>query len=442
MTRLNIAPVVAASLALGFIIATALVVGPFGDAPEHVITGTALLGFAAGWALLAGLSIRWTDQPQRWATVPAAYMGLAGVGLLVFKPTGETLNALGLVWPPIMLALTLWMTVQVRQYLHSRVCRWILYPLFLLYAASALGGGYQTIRESIEQRIWLHAGSLVEVNGHKLYLSCIGAGGPTVILESGLGETSAYWDRIATAVSKHTKVCAYDRAGRGGSEASRQRLDGKSVATELHTLLARANVSGPFVLVGHSSGAQYARIFAGLYPEEVAGMVLLDAQPAEAFARLPMYPVFYRNFRRLAALLPSIARIGVARLIYHADFGNLPAHVRDMQRATHSSARSARSLRDEFAELPKSLDQAHSAGNLGDKPLIVVTAVRDAQPGWLPLQHELVKLSKNSVQRVLPNATHTSIIEGEDSARSSQAIQDVVAAVCVGERLDRSAKFY
>src|ERR1041385_7079357 len=100
------------------------------------------------------------------------------------------------------------------------------------------------------------------------------------------------------------------------------------------------------VLVGHSSGAQYVRIFAGLYPEDVAGVVLLDGQPAEAFSRLPTFPSFYRNYRRIFALLPSIARLGAGR----------PGD--------------ARSLRDEFAELPIALDQAHSAPKLGDKLLI------------------------------------------------------------------------
>ena len=73
--------------------------------------------------------------------------------------------------------------------------------------------------------------------------------------------------------------------------------------------------TGPFVLVGHSSGAQYVRIFAGRYPEQVAGMVLLDGQPAEAFEGLPSYPAFYSVFRRVFALLPSLARLGVGRLL-------------------------------------------------------------------------------------------------------------------------------
>jgi pimeloyl-ACP methyl ester carboxylesterase len=113
---------------------------------------------------------------------------------------------------------------------------------------------------------------------------------PTVLLESGLGETEAYWGWISPAVASDTRVCVYDRAGRGWSDSVSVPQDGVAVATDLHTLLDRAQVPGPFVLVGHSSGAQYVRIFAGRYPEQAAGMVLLDGQPAEAFEGLPWYP--------------------------------------------------------------------------------------------------------------------------------------------------------
>src|SRR6266702_6942488 len=78
--------IVAGSLITGFVVALVLVIGPFGGAQEHVIMGTALLGWALGWALLAVLSIRWSDQPQRWAVVPAALMALGGASLLIFRP--------------------------------------------------------------------------------------------------------------------------------------------------------------------------------------------------------------------------------------------------------------------------------------------------------------------------------------------------------------------
>jgi pimeloyl-ACP methyl ester carboxylesterase len=178
------------------------------------------------------------------------------------------------------------------------------------------------------------------------------------------------------------------------------------------------------VLVGHSSGAEYVRIFAGRYPERVAGMVLLDGQPAEAFERLPTYPAFYDGFRRVSALLPSVARLGAGRLVFPANVGSLPAN--------------ARSLRDEFAELPTSLAQARSFQNLGDRPLVVVTAAQDALVGWLPLQDEMARLSTNSSHRVVPYA-HDALITDEAAAQtSSQAIRDVVNAVRLTTRLSTS----
>jgi len=204
--------------------------------------------------------------------------------------------------------------------------------------------------------------------------------------------------------------------------------DGVAVATDLHILLDRAHVSGPFVLVGHSSGAQYVRIFAGRYPEQVAGMVLLDGQPAEAFEGLPSYPAFYRAFHRIYAVLPTLARLGVGRVVVQADLA-LPAPAREMQRVHHASPRLYRSLRDEFEELPTALAQARSFQSLGDRPLIVVTAAQDPQAGWLPLQDRMARLSTNSSHRVVPY-THNALVTDRTAAQTSiHAIRDVVHAV-------------
>jgi pimeloyl-ACP methyl ester carboxylesterase len=203
-------------------------------------------------------------------------------------------------------------------------------------------------------------------------------------------------------------------------------------------LLDRAHLPGPFVLVGHSSGAQYIRIFAGRYFDKVAGMVLLDGQPPEAFERLPSYPAFYNGFRRISALLPSLARLGVGRLVYHADFTDLPAQAREMQRLNYSSARLYRSLRDEFAELPTSLAQARSSQDLGDRPLVVVTAARDALAGWLPLQDKMATLSTNSSHRIVPY-THDSLITDQTAAQTSiNAIRDVIHSVRFATALKKS----
>ncbi len=415
MTTHHVGRIVTGCLTAGLVVALGLVLGPLGGAQEHVITGTVLLAVASSWALLATLSILWTDQPQRWAAMPAGFMGLAGASLLAFAPSGTVIDSLGWVWPPLLLVLIVGTVVRVHRDLHSRTRSWVVYPLLGVYALCALGGGYQTIRDSVDRRMYVAPGQLIDVGGHRLHLNCAGSGTPTVVLESGLGETAAYWAPISTAVAHDTKVCVYDRAGRGWSDPVSAPQDGVAVATDLHILLDRGHVPGPFVLVGHSTGAQYVRIFTGRYPEQVAGMVLLDGQPAEALERLPTFPAFYNGFRRVSALLPSVARLGVGRLVYDANVGSLPAN--------------ARSLRDEFAELPTSLAQARSFQSLGARPLVVVTAAVDAQAGWLPLQDEMATLSTNSSHRVVPY-THDALITDQTAAQtSSQAIRDVLHAV-------------
>jgi pimeloyl-ACP methyl ester carboxylesterase len=436
MTTYKIGRTVVGCLTGGPVVALALVLGPVAGAQEHVITGTVLLTFAASWALLGTLSTLWTEQPQRWAFAVASFMASAGAGLILFAPSGSAIDRLGWVWPPLLLIVVAVAAIRAHRDLHSRTRGWVVYPLLGAYALSALGGGYQTMAESLDRRTYQAPGQLVDVGGHRLHLVCVGSGRPTVILESGLGEAAAYWGWISNAVAHETRVCAYDRAGRGWSDAVAASQDGVAVATDLHILLERARVNGPFVLVGHSSGAEYVRIFAGRYPEQMAGMVLLDGQPPEAFESLPIFPVFYNVFSRVFAVLPSVARLGVGRLLYRRGFEGLPSESRHMQRFTYSSTRAARSLRDEFVELPTSLAQARSFQNLGDRPLVVVTAERDAMAGWLPLQDRMATLSTNSSHRVVP-CTHDGLVTDQTAAQSSiSAIRDVVHAVRFNVRLE------
>src|SRR5262249_22700669 len=160
---------------------------------------------------------------------------------------------------------------------------------------------------------------------------------------------------ISTAVAHDTRVCAYDRAGRGWSDAAAAPQDGIAIADDLHALLERAHVPTPVVLVGHSSGAAYVRIFADRHPEQVAGAVWRDGQPAGAFDRLPDFPAFYRVYRPVTMLFPAMARVGIGRLVYHHGFDELPAEARDAERRHYSSTRMYQSMRDEFAQLPATL---------------------------------------------------------------------------------------
>src|SRR5215831_3258079 len=122
-------------------------------------------------------------------------------------------------------------------------------------------------------------GQLVNVNRHGLYLQFMGQlnSGPVVVLEAALGSTSSQWAWVQPALASTMPVVAYDRAGLGRSEPGPRPRDARSIAAELHVALRKINVRGPFILVGHSLGGLFVRVFADMFPDEVAGMVLVDA---------------------------------------------------------------------------------------------------------------------------------------------------------------------
>src|SRR5829696_8205678 len=140
--KLRIGLVVVISMAAGLIAAAVLVAIPVIPARENVLIGVVLLGFALGWALLAVLSVQFSDQPQRWAAAPAAFMAVVAVALL--DGSGAVQNLLGWVWPPALLVLVVWMFLRARRELRSRGARWLLYPVLAVLGIAALGGGYET----------------------------------------------------------------------------------------------------------------------------------------------------------------------------------------------------------------------------------------------------------------------------------------------------------
>jgi pimeloyl-ACP methyl ester carboxylesterase len=310
---------------------------------------------------------------------------------------------------------------------------WLLYPVLAALFLSAVGGGYETFRETADHGRYAMPGKLVDVGDHRLHLNCTGTGSPTVVLEPGLGEPSTAMSWIAPNVATTTRVCVYDRAGRGWSESASGPQDGIQVATDLHSLLERAGEPGPYVLAGHSAGGIYVLNFAHLYPQQVAGVVLLDSMHPDQYTKIDGWPTFYEGFRRASAVLPTLSRVGVGHVLYHSAYGDLPPLARDEQRTFWSTPRHSRSVRDEFSKLRTAMSQAKSLTTLGDRPLVVVTAEKDAEGGWMAAQDELAALSTNVDHRLLPYADHASLVENEAiAAQSSDAIRDVVNAIRTG----------
>ena len=389
-----------------------------GGSSEPVVTGLALLSFAAGWGALRILSARRTHQPQAWATVPAAVLGLSGLAFLVLRPSEAVLTTLAWWWPPVLAATTVWTASRVRASLRSWTRSFVVYPVLVLQLLVATGGQIEAIRNTRDAEP-VGEGSLYDVGDHRLYLDCQGTGSPTVVLEAGMSSHSASMGRwLAPEVARHTRVCVYDRAGYGSSEPDPGTRRPDDVTTDLHALLRAADVPAPYVLAGHSSGAIYVRMFAEAYPGEVAGLALLDGQPAEAMTDLPSYPLFYDVYRRVEALMPTLARFGVMRLV------------------GGEGSRHYRTLHDEIAVLPDRLDLARDAGSLGSTPLAVVTAAEGAQDGWMPLQEAMSRLSTDNVHMTLTNATHTDVVDDEVAAgHAARALLAVVEAVRTGRRV-------
>ncbi|MCX6024566.1 MAG: alpha/beta hydrolase, partial [Chloroflexi bacterium] len=126
-----------------------------------------------------------------------------------------------------------------------------------------LCAGYESVSEAADARTYPPPGQMVDVGGYRLHIHCIGAGGPTVVIDAGLGDWSASWGSwVQPDVAKTTRVCAYDRAGMGYSEPGPPPRSAEHFAQELHTLLHQGGVPGPYVLVGHSLGGLTARVFA------------------------------------------------------------------------------------------------------------------------------------------------------------------------------------
>ncbi|MGH9350349.1 MAG: alpha/beta fold hydrolase [Vicinamibacterales bacterium] len=185
--------------------------------------------------------------------------------------------------------------------MHARVRQLLVSCSIVLGVLVLAGATYQGVATALERRKYPHPGQLVDVGGHQLHIHCLGEGSPTVVLEAPAAGLSAAWGWVQPALATRTRACAYDRAGLGWSEAGDRPYDPGRVPEELRALLDAAKEDGPFVLVGHSLGASFVRTFAGLYPLDAAGLVMIDP------------PGDVPRDARVFTMSPWLARAGVLR---------------------------------------------------------------------------------------------------------------------------------
>jgi pimeloyl-ACP methyl ester carboxylesterase len=226
----------------------------------------------------------------------------------------------------------------------------------------------------------------------------------------------------------------------GWSETGPEPRDAKQISSELHTLLSKAGIEGPYVLVGHSFGGLYMQTYAAWYPDEVAGVALVDSSTElDQFSHQPVTRDSNEPQKQTFAVVPRLARLGVSllarlgvvRLLSKLDPASteLPPQQRAQIDALTPSTRQVTTTALEFLA-PTQTRRLGSPGSLGNKPLAVVTA-GTSEPSWLKRQDDLATLtSSNSIHRVVKGATHSSVVyDRGDSQATSAAIVEVVAAV-------------
>ena len=292
---------------------------------------------------------------------------------------------------------------------------WLGASLAMVLGLALVGYIYEPIAEARDAKANPHPGQLVDVDGYRLHINCTGSGSPTVVIESGWGDSSAAWAWVQPEVAKTTRVCTYDRAGMGWSEASPQPRTAREFAKELHTLLEKANEPGPYVLVGHSLGGYTVRVYAHDYPDEVSGLVLVDAQKLPASDAASFNPAPKPGVNPL----PSwIARIGLVRLLSGplGSVKDLPEQDKQTYKAYSVAPRSVQTFIDEGMGMSEGGAQAKAVTTLGALPLIVLSAGLDETADHTASQAGFLLLSSNSQQLFAEESGHEIHIEQPEAA--------------------------
>jgi pimeloyl-ACP methyl ester carboxylesterase len=299
--------------------------------------------------------------------------------------------------------------------------RRVIFFLFLLVAGTAIAGAcYDAIASRREAGRFPHPGYPVQASKLKLNLYCAGQANPTVVLEAELADFLESWSRVQPEIARFTRVCSYDRAGYGRSDAGPMPRTSERILEELHSALRRASERPPYLFVGHSFGAFIARVFNGKFADEVTGLVLVDATQEDQYRLLPkawddLGKAMRRRARRQAFWAPLYIDFGLARLQLRLQ-GHLAQPL--LLQSKYLKARAS-----EFENIEVSAEEARRAGHIADKPLIVLTAGRAVDAGiktglndqdqkayqeiWVnDLQLRLARLSSRSRRVLVADSGH------------------------------------
>jgi pimeloyl-ACP methyl ester carboxylesterase len=318
----------------------------------------------------------------------------------------------------------------------------------------AAGFLYQVIGSHRDRLRFSGVGRSVDIGcGHRLYMLEKGSGGPTVLFEAGIAATNLNWFHIQETVARFTHTVSYDRGGLGWSGPSHTARTPGNCATELHDLLQRAGVKPPYILVGHSFGGLVMRRYALSYPEDVAGVVLVDPMRCEEWP--PMNPLKQREVdrgKRLSNYAVPIARFGLARLavtsllcrsgsVSHRlagaagagarhvlgrvteEVGKMPKEVWPIVAAHWSRPGYYVGMRNHVKAVPDTVREMRNAEPIQDIPVLLLTPGKST-----PLSDECVRRIGNNVHQVIaPTSAHWIHLDQPDLVIDS--IREMVACL-------------
>ena len=288
---------------------------------------------------------------------------------------------------------------------------------FSLVVLAIAGSFYQRDASKKDEKSHEPVGRMIDVGGYKLHMIDSNVGAATVVIDSGLGLKTLDWCLVQPEIAKFARVITYDRAGYGWSDASPLARTSENMVEEMHAMLHNAKIPAPYILVGHAFGGMNVRLFASRYPDEVAGVILVDAGHEDLFDKLPQLrpsalyvwlveAASYVGFFRLLDLLPS-----QQKKMHHA-IAKYPIYLQRMYGSQTLTTKYIDAMMQESLHQEESYKQIKAAGSsLGDKPLTVISADKPFSKGlktsaknnaldktWLQLQADLVTKSSRGKQ--------------------------------------------
>jgi pimeloyl-ACP methyl ester carboxylesterase len=307
--------------------------------------------------------------------------------------------------------------------------RTLIISLFLLLLCLVIGYAYEWAGQRRDARIHPAPGRLVPVDGHRLHLLCKGTEGPTVVIEQGAGELSRFWWPLQDEAAKFARVCTYDRAGYGWSDPVPGGATVEDRARQLHILLTNAAIEGPYVFVAHSYGGLIVRSYTEMFPNEAAGLVLIDTPEESSIFQAEVLD-FYAKARIANRVAALAAQFGVLRLL--RQWAPLDRYGFWLSRPAEYLA-----LCDDLASLervPELQRRSKAAGSLGALPVTVITHGKPfpgpfaaLEKNWGEGQKRLAALSSDSVLIVAANSNH--MVQHDEPQLVLNAIRRVHDAV-------------